>query len=262
MVNSKHLRTVFFRRLGLGFAWGALALFLIFTPLVQGQDLRGEEETLTSEGIDLQQESSEREDDPLSKDEVTGQEVIDPQVFKQLLPYTHYMNYQYQGDGSQFTSKDIIMEFMPDDQGVFQVAEFSDQSATAFIYQIKGDGLYELARFEHYDRVEDLRYSLDASDETTSLILPVDLSPGTTYLSGYQQEKQAKVMGRVQSVTIGQTNYQNVLVIEVADSHLLNQGLLRYYLADQYGLILIEQELADGSKSNIMYLNTVQGPLF
>lgn len=239
--------------------------FIPATSFVHGQDLSGtNEESVTTEDELSDESTSEMESETTVEDQTTIQEdqLIDSQAFMSLLPYTHYMNYQYSGDGSQFTRKDIIMEFMPDNQGIFQVAEFSDHNATAYIYQIRSDGLYELARFDHYDRVEDMRYSQDASDDLTSLILPAHLTPGTVYQSGYQKEKEAKVVGRVQSVTIGESHYQNVLVIEVIDASLPDQGLLRYYLADQYGIILVEQELPNGSKSNMMYLNTVQGPLF
>ncbi|MGF3194764.1 hypothetical protein ACQV2X_03100 [Facklamia sp. P12945] len=235
-----------------------LGIFLVFNlnPLAI---VHGQEET-TEEQVGIEQT-----DEPSSQEifETSNEAVFDPLpdvgLFKQLIPYVHYLNYQYVGDGSEYSTKDIIMEFMPDANGVFQVAEFTDTKAVAYVYQIKPDGLYELAYFDDYTVVEDLRYSADASDDNVSLILPVDISEGTIFKSGYQEEIKKKVIGRVDSLTIGQEIYTDVLLVEEMAKN--NGDTIRIYYANDAGLILIERLHPDGTTTPIIYLRSRQGSI-
>lgn len=182
-------------------------------------------------------------------------------AFLSYLPYANYLNYQYLGESDAFTTKDIIMEYMPDENRIFQVAEFTEKQAVAHVYQIREDGLYLLGTMDNYQTVEDLRYSPMATDEQESLILPANLNPGSTYQSGFHKEKSMQVIGFIDSVTIGTSTYQNVLMIEEHSSELPANTILTYYLADKVGIVLVQEKGPDGSFINTMYLNNVQVPI-
>lgn len=183
------------------------------------------------------------------------------QVFLSFLPYANYLNYQYLGENDAFTTKDIIMEYMPDENRIFQVAEFTEKQAVAHVYQIREDGLYLLGTMDNYQTVEDLRYSAMATDGQDSLILPANLNPGVTYQSGFQKEKSMQVIGFIDSVTIGTSTYHNVLMIEERSAELPANTVLTYYLADKVGIVLVQEKGPDGSFINTMYLNNVQVPI-
>lgn len=175
--------------------------------------------------------------------------------FKDYLPYAKFINYQYQGDGSIFTVQDIIMEYAPDSQGVFQVASFTGDSATAYIYQITDSGLYELACFENYSIVEDLRYSEEAIDGLSSLIIPSKLSPGISYRSGYNKEKLREVIEIIPAFAFGGYSFQNVVKVQEGN----NPPYYYYYLAPEYGLILVEQAEDPNLPYQIIQLISTQG---
>ncbi|MCR8968638.1 hypothetical protein [Facklamia sp. 7083-14-GEN3] len=221
---------------------------------VNGQEETTEEQT----EIDQADETSSQESLEIST-ETRFEPLPDVSQFKQLIPYARYLNYQYVGDGSEYSTKDVIMEFMPDANGVFQVAEFTDTEAVAYVYQIRPEGLYELAYFDNYTVVEDLRYSADASDDNVSLILPVDISEGTIFKSGYQEETKKKIIGRVDSLTIGQDNYTDVLLVEEMEKN--NGDTIRIYYANDAGLTLIERLHPDGTTTPIIYLKSRQGSI-
>ena len=187
---------------------------------------------------------------------------VDPthiEYFKQIVPYTKFLNYQYVGMDSNFKLKDVIMEYMPDADGIFQVAEITDNQAVAFVYQIRPDGLYQLAVFDDYSQVEDLRYSEDASDEFISMILPVNLEIGSNFTSGYQQEIKKEITGVVDYVTIGEDIYREVLIIEEADDN--QADTLRTYFAKEAGLVLVERVRPNGETTTVYFLNSKQGSL-
>lgn len=183
---------------------------------------------------------------------------LDTQKYYAILPFSQFMNYQYIGQGQAFINKNIILEYRPDDQGIFQVAEFTDQKAVAYIYQIRADGLYELACIDPYDQVQDLRYSPQASGASASLILPARLAVGSHFRSGYQNEKSLSFIKQVDQVAIGSTVYSNVVVLEETQD---GMRPLRYYYADKVGLILVQELESDGQEVTLMYLNATQGEL-
>lgn len=171
------------------------------------------------------------------------------------MPYAKFVNYQYQGDGSVFSTQDIIMEYTPDSQGIFQIASFTGKSATAYIYQITSAGLYELAMFEDYNIVEDLRYSPDAMDEQKSLVLPSKLTTGASYQSGYNNEKKRTVIEVYESFSFGGYTFQNVVKIQEGDQ----VPFYYYYLAPEFGLILVERVNEQDITDKIIQLISTQG---
>lgn len=181
--------------------------------------------------------------------------------FDRFIPYVQFLNYQYQGDGSTFVTQDIIMEYTPDANGVFQVAAFTENKAVAYIYQIRADGLYELAFFDNYDIVQDLRYSELALDGNDSLIISSNLSVGSTFYSGYQNEARRTVSEIIDYYVVGNTSYEGVVVI-VEDSTTDTDGSYKqYYLAPHYGIVSVERVYSDGNTSKVMELVSTQGSL-
>lgn len=180
-------------------------------------------------------------------------------AFDSFIPYSQFVKYQYLGNGSNFSIKDIIMEYTPDANGVFQVTEFTGDQAKAFIYQKRETGLYELAFFDQYHDVEDLRYSTDATDGVDSLILPANLSVGYTYQSGYNNEAIRTIIDMYSIVTIGNISYEDVFLIEEQSTSNGQNMKKQFYFAPQYGIIQVDQIHSDGSTSPLMQLSHTEG---
>lgn len=179
--------------------------------------------------------------------------------FEQFIPYVQFLNYQYQGDGTNFITQDIIMEYTPDTNGVFQVAAFTENKAIAYVYQIRGDGLYELAFFDHYDVVQDLRYSELALDGNDSLVLSSNLSVGSTFYSGYQNESRRTVINIIDYYSAGTMSYENVIVI--AEDAVVNSdgSYQQYYIAPHYGIVSVERVYPDNNTIKVIELIDTQG---
>lgn len=181
--------------------------------------------------------------------------------FRDYVPYANFINYQYQGDQTYFDVRDMIMEYAPDSNGTFQVTAFSGQETIAYIYQIRESGLYELASFNDYYVVEDLRYSQDATDGVESLVLPANLTVGTTFRSGYNNELQYSVAELIDSYPLGGQSFSNVVRItqEVQDES--GQVTYNYYYAPIYGLLVIERTDASGVTQRVLQLVSTQGQM-
>lgn len=180
-------------------------------------------------------------------------------TFSEFVPYAQFLNYQYQGDGAEFASQDIIMEYTPDANGVFQVAAFTETKAVAYVYQIRSSGLYELAFYDNYYNVQDLRYSELANDGNESLILSSDLSVGTSFYSGYQNEKVRTVVDVIDYYVSGNTPYENVVIISESKNVNGQSVKLNYYFAPFYGIVSVEQTYSDGGVARILELVGTQG---
>ena len=188
------------------------------------------------------------------------EQVVNKNVsFSEVVPYSQFLNYQYLGDGSEFSSQDIIMEYTPDANGIFQVAAFTETKAVAYVYQIRSSGLYELAFFDNYNVVQDLRYSELANDGNESLILSSDLSVGSSFYSGYQNEKVRTVVDVIDYYVSGNTPYENVVIVSESQ-HVNGQAIqLNYYIAPNYGIVSVERTYGDGSVARILELVDTQG---
>lgn len=175
-----------------------------------------------------------------------------------FLPFVQYINYKYQGDGTYFDFQNIIMEYPPDANGIFQISAFSNGEAVAYILQIRNTGLYELACYHDYNIVEDLRYSQEASSTTESLILPSQLTVGSSFQSGYNNERSIRIEAYLEQIQFGQQLYQQVMQLaeDQADGSQIN-----YYLAPSYGLIIVERAYPDGSSQILAQLTETDGNL-
>lgn len=182
-------------------------------------------------------------------------------LFNDYVPYGQFVSYQYQGDGTFFSNQDIIMEYAPDANGIFQVSSITDNHASAYIYQIRENGLYELARFEDYYMVEDLRYSQAASDGVDSLILPREMKIGLSYQTGYNQESSRYIAEYIPEYYFGGHTFNGVFRIEEMR---MNNGIsetYNFYYAPTYGVILMERTDVNGQNQLLMQIISTQGSL-
>lgn len=177
------------------------------------------------------------------------------------LPFGQFVNYKYRGDGIDFSTQDIIMEYAPDNNGVFQVSAFMDNDVIAYIYQVREDGLYLLAHYNEYYIVEDLRYSEDALNEFESLILPSNLQVGQTYQSGYYKDIHRHVAEVIPEYYFGGHYFNNVYRIEETRFEDGINQTYHYYYAPIYGLIVVEKIDSAGQANLILQLISTQGVL-
>lgn len=167
--------------------------------------------------------------------------------FKEYVPYLHESYSQYLGDGTLYYQKDYLLEFKPDSRGVFQVASYNQANETvAYVYQIREDGLYELARFTPYTTVTDLRYSAEATDSEESLILPSKLDLNVSYQSGYDSSVQRTIVSQGVECNIDEASYGNVIKIKQVQGDVVTY----HYYAPHYGLVLVTNE--NGSPIEIL----------
>ena len=165
-------------------------------------------------------------------------------------PYMYYINYQYaKSDNS--SGRIVIMEYAPDDNGIYQVSVLENQDVKCYVYQVRNNGVYQLAAFEGYSDVEDKRYSQKAQDGQDSLELPSNLAVGTVFYTGYQQNEKNKVLSTDLAYTINQKTYNQTIKIERE----LSEGTRYYYYAPKVGLIAVE----DASGHPLMVLSDVSG---
>lgn len=236
--------------------WALSAYLLtVYLPVtVSGQDTSQEDESTTQ--VTTESEMNEETSNQTQTEE-SSQDMSISVDHKDYTPYGKFVNYQYQGDGSFFQVQDIIMEYPPNSDGLFQITSFAGDQAIAHVYQIGDEGVYELAYFENYTTVEDMRYSPDALNPKKSLIIPKDPKIGKTYQTGYNQENKRTIVDILEQFELGGITFSNVLKIHEEDS--LEQQDYHYYYAPDYGLILIQHVQQDGSERNIVQLISTQG---
>lgn len=227
---------------------------MILTTLSSGntmfaQETISEESEITTEETELlpYDETIEESTEVINQPEIS----VD---YLSYIPYITFVNYQYQGDGSIFNLQDIIMEYTPDNDGIFQIAAFYGNNATAYVYQMSENGLYELAKFDDYNMVEDLRYTEVAKDASKSLVFPKNVKVGEKFQSGYANEIQKEVLDLLPTYTLGGMTFNQVLVIR-EDNSSTGESLIYYYAPD-YGLILIERETAEGQVKVVQLIST------
>ena len=173
--------------------------------------------------------------------------------YYEMMPYARYVNYRYIGKPEVvgFLSKDIIMEYPPDEEQRFQIVDFTDGIATAIVYQIRDDGLYELGRQPDYREVMDLRSSVDFN-QGHSLVIPQSLSVGLTYNRGYSQEIHCQIVDYLPQLNFNGQTYSNVYVIEQASP---NNPVVYVYLAQDVGFLFeAVNRTVDGQPAHEPYL--------
>lgn len=148
------------------------------------------------------------------------------------LPYVQCINYVYSGDHYH---RRVIIEFFPDEEQIFQVAITENGQTTAYVYQIRPTGLYELDHIENYTTSTDLRQNAKSKGRE-SLEFATNLEVGSTYYSGYRHEIKNTVLEKGITYQINDTNYPNTVKVvrEFPD------GKQYYYFTEIYGLIAVE----------------------
>lgn len=195
-----------------------LACLMILGPKIKAQD--------SEEGLSFIQKIEE-----ISLDRAN-------RAFTEYLPYVQYNNYQYTGLNLDYASMYSLLEYSPNEQGIFQVAMLYDNQTITSIYQQRVDGLFELARFVDYPQITDLRSDQAVSDGQESRILGSDLSKGASFQSGYNNEYTRTIRAILPSWTKENLHFNDVLVIQETG---YSDGQSKwYYFAPNFGIICIE----------------------
>lgn len=153
-------------------------------------------------------------------------------------PNVYYQVYDYVGEGNEFASQEVKLQYLPNENGVYQFSVSNGGTTIVFVYQMSIDGVYELAYFpETYDQT-DLRNHADAIDEQKSLILPATLSIGQEFNRGYRANEAYRVVDILSTFELLGATYYNVLVIEPVTQP--EGGEQRFYYAPNIGHIMDE----------------------
>lgn len=160
-------------------------------------------------------------------------------AFSDYIPYSQFNNYQYSGFGMNYDNQYTILEYPPDENGRFQIVFLINGQAVACVYQQRSGGLFELARFEDYGEVQDLRYAPETDNGLESLVFSSNLSIGYQYYTGYNQELLRTVRGILPEYEKNGVVYREVIVIEETGTD--DGASTWYYLAPKYGIICIEK---------------------
>lgn len=166
-------------------------------------------------------------------------------TFSDYIPYAQFNNYQYAGFGNNFESQYTILEYTPDENGLFQVVILINDQAIACVYQQRSNGLYELGRVDNYGEVQDLRYSDLVKSGQESLILSSNMTVGYQYYSGYHNEYLRTVKSILPTYEKNGVVYQEVVAIE--ETGYADGSATWYYLAPKYGIICIERVDSQGN---------------
>ncbi|WP_124059411.1 hypothetical protein [Vaginisenegalia massiliensis] len=220
------------------------------------------------ESVSEMSESFTSEEDPLSEDSETSEEstsMMDEtpiQDFSAYAPYIHYINYRYQTNNQKAETMEVIMEYTPDNNGIFQIAVFANKQVSAHVLQIRSTGLYELATFDQYSDVKDLRYSPEASDADESLIMPSDLTVGKSFKMGGKENGRRKILAPVSELTIGNhQTFSDVICIQEEKTVAGQVQTQNYYYAAGVGLIYVEQVDSQGHSNPVLQITSTQGKL-
>ena len=238
-----------------------LGLGLCLTPIhtAFAQDQTSSSESQIESQVESQDENVETSETSPSE---TPAEQSQPMLsFESFLPFCQYVEYVYQGDEQEIASYNMILEFAKDQNGLFQAVKFVGDKAQALIYQVTDQGLYQLATFDNYLNVEDLRYSDQVDPNRRSLILPRNIQIGVEFKSGYNQEINATIEDIIDEFYLGQVAYQNVVKVREADTSNPNQASLVKYYAPKAGLIAVQIVDQSGQAVTVLQLNSIDGEI-
>lgn len=233
---------------------------LCFFTLSPSSNLIHAEEAIESEESSLTESMEEEPEEKEEPQEDKEQEITESQAapvisFPVIVPYAQFVEYVYAGDEVNFPSCHLIMEFTPDSNGIFQLAAMGNESTTAYVYQLRQDGLYELAYFEDYTLVEDLRYTDEAMDGQEALVLPSQLAVGQSFQAGPNYADTYTVLDVLTQVNIANQTYYDVVKIKASRS----EGEFYYYFAPNLGLIAVEAVGASGETTTVLHLQRASG---
>ena len=169
---------------------------------------------------------------------------------QEVAPYMNFASYHYVGANGQ-EARNVFREYGPDANGIFQVSVVEGAAVNCFVFQIKEDGIYEIAKFDGYQDVSDKRYSRETQNSQQSLVLPLSLTKGTTFLTGYDQSEKNTVMEETMTYRVNQKTFEQVVKVKREAS---GKVTYRYY-APNVGLIAVE----DSENNPLLLLSEAQG---
>lgn len=177
-------------------------------------------------------------------------------------PNVYYQVYDYAGEGNEFASQEVVLQYPPNDNGVYQFSVGNGGTTIVFVYQLSNEGVYELAYFpENYDTT-DLRDHADATDIQKSLVFPATLSIGQEFNRGYHANEAHKVVDILPTFELLGATYYNVVVIEPVDHP--EGGEQRFYYAPHIGHIMDEFIFTEEGEYYPVTtsLDTLKGPTY
>lgn len=173
--------------------------------------------------------------------------------FTDYIPYLQYNSYQYDGQNEHSTY--VLLEYGLDDQSVFQVSILSDNGENSTkLYQVKSDGLYEVAHYDNLSQVSDLREG-QSYNQNGSLVLSSNLSKGQSFRSGYNGEFERRIQAILPVWIKGKLKFEDVVVIEERGYE--NGQTIWYYYAPYFGLICKEVRDNQGQTVSAVHLDRI-----
>ena len=161
-------------------------------------------------------------------------------------PYFFYDFYSYLSDGMEFDDYIVTRNYPANDEHIYQYNFDNSGTNTIYVYQLQDEGIYELAYFPHDDATLDFRYHSDSNNVYRSLVLPNSLTVGQIFYQGYYQDQAVLVVDILDSFTLLDTEYQNVVVLEKK----IEDFTYTTYLAPNIGIIW-KNKLSDDGQFNI-----------
>lgn len=196
---------------------------------------------------------------------LTGAQHVNAQTSVDGLSYApnvYYQMYDYAGEGNEFASQDVHLQYPPDENGIYQFSVSNGGTTIVFVYQMSSEGVYELAYFpETYD-VSDLRGHADATDSQKSLVFPATLAVGQEFNRGYRSEQAYRVIDILPTFELLEATYYNVVVVEPVVHP--EGGEQRFYYAPHIGHIMDEFIFTEDDENYPVTtsLDTLKGPTY
>lgn len=175
-------------------------------------------------------------------------------------PNVFYQEYKYDGEGNEFASQNIELQYSPDKNGVYQFSVENGGTTIVYVYMLTDVGVVELAYFPETYGSEDLRYHSDVLDDLVSLVLPAELTVGEVFNRGYHEKEAYHVVEILPTFELLGVTYYDVVVIEPVTHP--RGGEQRFYYAPQIGHIMDEWLFSEDGESYPITtsLNYLRGP--
>ncbi|MGO4927745.1 hypothetical protein ACTQ45_04195 [Fundicoccus sp. Sow4_D5] len=177
-------------------------------------------------------------------------------------PNVFYQVYDYLGDGNEYASQVVNLQYPPNDQGIYQFSVSTAGTSIVFVYQLSKEGVYELAYYPENYEDTDLRNHADATDSQKSLVFPATLSVGTEFKRGYRKEETYRVVDLLATFELEGATYYNVIVVEPVNHP--EGGEQRFYYAPNIGHIMDEFIFTENDDDYPVTtsLDTLKGPTY
>lgn len=174
-------------------------------------------------------------------------------------PYLFYRDFDYYGTGNEFAGYKVTLDYPLNEDGVYQFRMQSSGTTIVYVYQLREEGLVELAYFPETYELVDLRQHPDSLDDLYSLILPNQLKIGDNFKSGYSQQSDYQVADIYPTYQVGESTYENVVVLTLSSDP---ETQSYFYLAPGVGYVDYEFVFKDDDMYSITeVLKSAKNPL-